>query len=84
MDGVGVLVGADIDWGQIDLPCAECGEMVDLSSIITVSIVEQDGTATETREMTEANARALLATVGVDPPIVLCVAHAGGSAEPCE
>jgi len=75
MSGVGVIAGTDIDWGQIDLPCSECGEMVDLSGIITVNIVEQDGTAGESQEMTEANARALLATVGITPPPVLCELH---------
>jgi len=75
ISGVSVIPGADLDWGQIDLPCAECGEMVDLSGIITVNIVEQDGTEGEPTEMTEANARALLATVGIVPPPVLCDQH---------
>jgi len=75
MSGVGVLPGADLDWGQIDLPCSECGEMVDLSGVISVNIVGQDGTEGEPTEMTEANARALLATVGIVPPPVLCELH---------
>jgi len=81
VDGIGVIVGADIDWGQIDLPCAECGEMVNLNTPITVTIVEHDGSESS-KEMTEANARALLAAVGLAPPPVRCDQHAALVEEP--
>src|SRR3972149_4792293 len=81
MSGVGVIPGADLDWGQIDLPCAECGEMVDLNTPITVTIVEHDGSEFS-KEMTEANARALLASVGLTPPPVRCERHAALVEEP--
>src|SRR3972149_6069150 len=67
MSGVGVIPGADLDWGQIDLPCAECGEMVNLNTPITVTIVEHVGSESS-KEMTEANARALIAAGGLAPP----------------
>ena len=81
MSGVGVIPGADLDWGQIDLPCAECGEMVDLNTPITVTIVEHDGSESS-KEMTEANARALLCQVGLAPPPVMCERHASLVEEP--
>ena len=75
ISGVGVLEGADIDFGQpTEFPCDECGGMVDLSGVITVTIESADGT-TEVREMSEADARALLATVGLPPPPVMCDQH---------
>lgn len=74
-DGVGVLEGADIDFGQpTELPCADCGAMVNLASVITVTITNVSGPDSAT-EMTEADARALLAQVGIPPPLVLCNQH---------
>ena len=75
VSGVTVIEGADLDFGQpTEFPCDDCGEMVDLTSIITVSIQTADGTM-ETKDMTEGDARALLATVGVPPPPVMCNRH---------
>ena len=72
--GVGVFAGADIDFGQpSESPCWRCGEPVDLSVMITVNIV--DGDSVTTTEITEANARALLAQVGMGSPDVLCSEH---------
>ena len=74
-NGAGVLKGADLNFEQpTEFPCDDCGGMVDLTSVIAVEIQNMDGTM-ERQEMTEANARALLATVGVPPPPVLCDAH---------
>ena len=74
-NGVTILAGANLDFGQpTEFPCDDCGAMVDLTSIITVSIQNQDGTMSE-EQMTEADARALLATVGVPPPPVMCERH---------
>ena len=81
VDGIGVIAGADVDWGQIDLPCGECGEMVNLNTPITVTIVEHDGSESS-KEMTEANARALIAAVGLAPPPVRCDRHARLVEEP--
>ena len=81
VDGIGVIAGAGIDWGQIDLPCGECGEMVNLNTPITVTIVEHDGSESS-KEMTEANARALIAAVGLAPPRVMCDRHARLVEEP--
>lgn len=70
-----MLAGTDIDFRQpTEAPCAECGGMVDLSSDITVNIVQADGSEAKSR-MTEADARALLAQVGMMPPPVLCGRH---------
>ena len=74
-NGVTVLEGANIDFGQpTEFPCDECGAMVDLGSIINVAMHNKDGTITE-QQMTEANARALLAQVGLPPPPVMCDQH---------
>ena len=75
MSGVGVLANADLGFGQpTEFPCDDCGAMVDLTSEITVKIVETDGSEVET-QMTEADARALLYTVGLPPPPFMCEKH---------
>ena len=75
-DGVGVLAGVGLDFEQPpELPCGECGAMVGMTSVITVNVIEADGSQS-TQEMTEANARALVATVGLPLPPVLCYQHA--------
>ena len=75
MSGVGVLPNADLDFGQpTEFPCDECGAMVDLSGTIIVKLAEIDGSEVET-QMTEADARALLHTVGLPPPPVMCEQH---------
>lgn len=67
-----MLVGVDIDFAQpLEAPCRDCGKMVDLSSEITFNIVNTDGSESKSR-MSEANARALLAQVGIPSPPVLC------------
>lgn len=77
-DAVAVLHGADLDFEvPTEFPCDECGAMVDLTSMITVSIVEKDG-AESTAEMSEAKARALLGTLDIPPPPVLCCQHDPG------
>ncbi len=48
--------------------------MVDLTSIITVNIVQADGSESASK-MTEADARALIAQVEIAPPPVLCDQH---------
>jgi len=69
------MAGVDLDFSPpLELPCAECGGMVDLTSPIKVAVTNQDGTETET-EMTEANARIFLMQVGITPPIVMCDRH---------
>ena len=74
-DHIGVLEGADTDFGlPTERPCDECGGLVDLSAEITVKITHPDGSETE-ECMTEANARQLLAEVGVPPPPVMCDQH---------
>lgn len=52
----------------------DCGTLVNLNSVITVNMMNEDGTMTAT-EMSEANARALLAEVGLPPPPILCCQH---------
>ena len=75
VDGVAVMKGADLNFDQpAEFPCDECGGMVDLSSPITVHIVALDGTETE-QVMSEADARALLTTISIPPPPVLCDRH---------
>jgi len=75
VSGIGVVEGADLDFKQpLEAPCRDCGGMVDLTSIITVNTVAHDGTET-TQEMTEADARALIAQVEIAPPPVLCDQH---------
>lgn len=74
-DGVAVMAGADVDFQQPqEMPCDDCGGLVDLSSTIKFTVMEADGTESA-QEMSEADARALLASVGVPPPPVLCDAH---------
>ena len=55
-------------------PCEECGGMVDLSAVITVSLWETDGSHVET-QMTEWEARDLLREEGIPPPPVICDKH---------
>ena len=57
----------------MDGPCWVCGKTVDLSSPITVNVI--NGDKTTTTEMAEANARALLAQLGMGAPSVLCGEH---------
>ena len=74
-NGVTVLAGANLDFGQpTEFPCDDCGAMVNLGSAITVTINNADGTMSEQR-MTEADARAMLVTVGLPPPPVMCERH---------
>jgi len=55
-------------------PCDNCNGMVDLTSVITVRVEEEDGSET-VLDMTEAKARSLLDAVGVPQPPVLCDQH---------
>ena len=80
VNGITVLEGANLDFQQpTEFPCDDCGAMVDLSKEIMVSVVTakniQDGVGGTETKMTEANARALLAQVGIPPPPVLCDQH---------
>ncbi len=75
VDGISIIRGADLDFGQgLSSPCSVCDEMVDMSSPITVKIVEADGSETS-ETMTEANARVLVMQVGLPPPPVICDKH---------
>ena len=77
LDGIGVLKGACLDFGQdIKSPCLVCDGMVDLSSPVTVTIVDADGSESA-QEMSEADARVLIVSVGLPPPPVLCDQHEG-------
>ena len=72
-DHVGLIKGADTDFGMpIEMACEDCGDTVDLSAEITVQIVNVPEAA---ERMTEANARQLLAELGVAPPPVMCERH---------
>ena len=74
-DNIGVLAGSDLPEAEsFQFPCEECGGMVDLSAPIKVTMMEMDGTEVFTT-MPEAEARALLAEVGIPPPPVLCDQH---------
>ena len=58
--GIGVVEGADTDFKQPqEAPCRDCGGMVDLTSAITFTIQNADGSESPSK-MTEANARARL------------------------
>ena len=75
VDHVGVLAGAELP----EIPtatalCEECGGEVSLDGVITVSIVEMDGSEVFT-QMTEGAARVLLGTLGLPQPAVLCSQH---------
>lgn len=73
--GVGVVEGADLDFGQPpEAPCRDCGAMVDLTCEIIVNVIRADGSGAESK-MSEANARALLSQVGIGSPPVLCEQH---------
>ena len=75
VNGIGVLAGTDIDFQQpTEFPCNECGGIVDLTSPITVRIVNMDGTETE-QIVTEADARALLSNTSIPPPPIMCNQH---------
>ena len=77
VDGIGVIKGADLDFGQgITAACSVCDASVDMSSPITVTITEVGG-AESSQEMTEADARVLVVSVGLPPPPVLCEQHEG-------
>ena len=72
VDHLGLLKGADTNFGVPDeLPCVSCGGMVDLSALITMRVIDIDGADSE-ETMTEANARQLMAEMGVVPPVVFC------------
>ena len=58
----------------ISSPCSVCDEMVDMSSPITVTITEADGSETS-EEMSEADARVLMVQGGLPPPPVVCDKH---------
>ena len=74
-DGIGILPGATLDFGQPPRGlCAECGGLVKLDSEISFVIQEHDGSETVER-MTEANARALMTTMDIAPPPILCDWH---------
>ena len=73
-DAIGVLPGAETPDYVLLHPCEECGGMVDLSSPIQVHLVEMDGSDVFTT-MPEAEARGLLAEVGIPPPPILCDKH---------
>ena len=73
--GIGVFEGANLDFAQsTEAPCRDCGGMVDLTTIITVNVLNEDG-AESASQMTEANARALMMMVEMAPPPVLCDQH---------
>ncbi len=77
VDGIGVVKGADLDFGQnVQLPCSACDALVDMSSSIIVKITDVGGTESS-QEMTEADARVLICSVGLPPPPVLCDQHHG-------
>lgn len=59
---------------ESEFPCEECGRLVDLSTLVTVSMNESDGSNVATR-MSELEARALLDDLGIPRPPVLCNAH---------
>ena len=76
VSGVGVIEGANLDFKQpLEATCRDCGGMVDLTTIITVNVLNEDGTQSAS-QMTEANARALLTMLDMAPPPVLCDQHA--------
>ena len=68
--------GANLDFTpSTEAPCRDCGGMVGLTTVITVNVLNEDGTESAS-QMTEANARALLTMLGMSPPPVLCDQHA--------
>ena len=73
-DLVGIIEGADLPEAAPEAMCEECGALVKLDSEITVTITEMDGSEVYTT-VTEAEARALLCQVGLQPPPVLCDKH---------
>ncbi len=75
VDGIGVMRGADINFEQPpEAPCEVCGGMVNLESPIDVTVEQANGSM-EVERMTEANARALMAMMGIQPPPVMCDEH---------
>ena len=58
----------------LEMPCEECGGLVDLSGLINVRTVSEDGSET-VEEMSEASARQLLYLSGCPPPPVMCDRH---------
>ena len=73
--GIGVFEGANLDFAQsTEAPCRDCGGMVDLTSAITFTIQNADGSESPSK-MTEANARALMMLMGAAPPPILCDQH---------
>ena len=58
----------------LELWCEACGNLVDLSSVITVKMVDPDGSEVQ-QEMTEAAARRLLDELGIQQPPIICAEH---------
>lgn len=77
VDGLGILEGVilGLDGVEQERPCEECGGMVDLSAKITVRVYNVETQTEAPREMTESDARTLLAYAQIPPPPVLCDQH---------
>lgn len=76
LDGIALLKGADVDFQVLAVaPCEECGGLVALTRILTVRTLDVDSGVETEEEMTEANARQLLAVAGIPPPPVMCDRH---------
>ena len=74
---LGVLAGANIEsWEGVCLPCSSCGEIINLGSEFTVTVIEADGSESS-EKMSEARERALLTLLGITPPPMLCSRHEG-------
>ena len=76
VDHIAVLPGADLDFGMTtEMPCEECGGLVDLTALINVSTHDIETGEDTVQVMSEANARQLLAEAGLQPPPVMCNRH---------
>ena len=74
--GVGLFPGVDTDFGTPpELPCVECGAMVNMASPITFVVENADGFV-EHKVLSEGDARTLLVQGGLIPPVVMCLEHA--------
>ena len=75
-DHVAVLAGAEMPQQRLPATgmCEVCGGDVSLDSIIAVTQIDADGSELSI-QMTEAEARILLGTLGLPQPPIMCDQH---------
>ena len=72
-DVIHILSGADVDFNlPHEAPCTGCGDMVNLDTPITFVVQDAATGFTESKVMSEGDARAIMANAGVEVAPVRC------------